>query len=451
MLSDSRITLHNNILPEGKNSIMKSTETAPKFFWGQFAVGMKFQDKNLFVHYLLAVFRGILPAPTDQYESNKMEVQMTAVDERVIAKIVMECAAGEKPTDLSRKYGVAKSSIYRWLNNRTERTVETITHLSQRDFHLMLVELKRLRTDLEVYRACRCSRFSPQREKYEEIERLKDRFNIHALCRVLEVRRSSFYHYLYRSPEKTQIEIDDEFFAPKIKSIFEQSKERFGSRKIQALLQREGLAISMRRISRLMDEMNLVCKQSRLHYWSTTARKYKYYRNRLQQDFKQPAPNLVWVGDITYVRVKDIFYYICIVIDLFSRRVLAYGVSNQINVDLVWSTFDSAFEMRNRPEGLTFHSDQGSQYTDFNFRKHLRDLKVTQSFSNPGTPLDNAVAESFFACMKREELSHNFYETRDQLENDVAEYVDYYNRVRLHQKMGMRTPIEVEDDFLSKS
>ena len=255
---------------------------------------------------------------------------------------------------------------------------------------------------------------------------------------------------LYRSPEKTQIEIDDAFFAPKIKSVFEQSKERFGSRKIQALLQREGLAISMRRISRLMDEMNLVCKQSRLRYWSTTARKYKYYRNRLQQDFKQPAPNLVWVGDITYVRVKDIFYYICIVIDLFSRRVLAYGVSNQINVDLVWSTFDSAFEMRNRPEGLTFHSDQGSQYTDFNFRKHLRDLKVSQSFSNPGTPLDNAVAESFFACMKREELSHNFYETRDQLENDVAEYVDYYNRVRLHQKMGMRTPIEVEDDFLTK-
>ena len=155
---------------------------------------------------------------------------MTAVDERVIEKILREYAAGEKPTELSRKYGVAKSSIYRWLNTRTERPVETITHLSQRDFHLMLVDLKRLRTDLEVYQACRCSKFSPPREKYEEIERLKDRFNVHALCRVLEVRRSSFYHYLYHSPEKTQIEIDDAFFAPKIKSIFEQSKERFGSR-----------------------------------------------------------------------------------------------------------------------------------------------------------------------------------------------------------------------------
>ena len=105
--------------------------------------------------------------------------------------------------------------------------------------------------------------------------------------------------------------------------------------------------------------------------------------------------------------------------------------------------------MRICPEGLTFHSDQGRQYTDLKFRKHLRDLKVIQSFSNPGTPLDNAVAESFFACMKREELSHNLYETREQLENDVSEYVDYYNRVRPHQKMGMRTPIKAEDDFLT--
>ena len=167
--------------------------------------------KNLFAHYHLAVFRGILPASplTDQHKTNQWSCKMNTVDEGVIEKIIMECAAGEKPTDLSQKYGVAKSSIYRWLNNRTERTVETVTHLSQRDFHRMLMELNRLRTDLEVYRACRCSRFSQQLEKYEEIERLKDQFNIHSLCRILEVRRSAFYHYLFRSPEKTQIEIDD--------------------------------------------------------------------------------------------------------------------------------------------------------------------------------------------------------------------------------------------------
>ena len=99
------------------------------------------------------------------------------------------------------------------------------------------------------------SRSSPLQEKYAEIDRLKGQFHIHALCRVLDVHRSSFYHYQNRSPEKTQIELADEFFAPRIKKLFEQSNERFGSRKIQALLRREGLVISMRRISRLMADI----------------------------------------------------------------------------------------------------------------------------------------------------------------------------------------------------
>ena len=106
--------------------------------------------------------------------------------------------------------------------------------------------------------------------------------------------------------------------------------------------------------------------------------------------------------------------------------------------------FDAAFEMRGRPEGLIFHSDQGLQYTSFVFRRHLRELKVKQSFSNPGTPLDNAVAESFFACMKREELSHNYYDTIEELQRDVDEYVEFFNNMRPHQRLGMQIPSEAE-------
>ena len=112
------------------------------------------------------------------------------------------------------------------------------------------------------------------------------------------------------------------------------------------------------------------------------------------------------------------------------------------------TTFGKAFDSRNRPEGLMFHSDQGFQYTAFELRKYLRELKVNQSFSNAGTPLDNAVAESFFACMKREELSHNFYDTGEQLERDVSEFVHYFNCERPHQKLGFRTPEQVEKEYL---
>ena len=148
--------------------------------------------------------------------------------------------------------------------------------------------------------------------------------------------------------------------------------------------------------------------------------------------------------------MKSDFHYICIVINIFSWRVLSHRISEAINEKLVKEAFDAAFEFRNKPTELMFHSDQGIQYTAFSFRKHLRTLGVKQSFSNPGMPLDNAVAESFFACMKREELSHNLYESRKQLEQDVSEYVDFYNYMRPHQKLGSRTPEQIENEYFTQ-
>ena len=130
----------------------------------------------------------------------------------------------------------------------------------------MQVELKRLRIDNQIYSRMKCFRTSPLPDKLAEIRRLKDDFSVYSLCRVLEVRRSTFYHYLYRSPKKTKLEIADDVLRPKIQEHFENSKERFGSRKIRAKLVEEGITISQRRIIRLMNEMGLACKQVRLRY-----------------------------------------------------------------------------------------------------------------------------------------------------------------------------------------
>ncbi len=161
--------------------------------------------------------------------------------------------------------------------------------------------------------------------------------------------------------------------------------------------------------------------------------------------YKQTEPNKVWVSDITYARINEDFYAICAVIDLFSRKVLSYGISKTNDTALVLSTFKKAFNFRGRPEGLMFHSDQSVQYTAYKFRKFLRDNKVKQSFSNPGTPYDNAVAESFFSMMKREELSHNFYNAKNELECVVSEYINFFNSFRPLRKLGNRTPDEYEE------
>ena len=196
-----------------------------------------------------------------------------------------------------------------------------------------------------------------------------------------------------------------------------------------------------------MKEMGLVCKQVRLRYYSTTNRKYKYYRNKIQRKFETEAPNLVWVSDFSSVYVKDDLCYIAVVVDLYARVVVACDVTEKTSAEFMIRLFDSAYEKRNRPDHLTFHSDQGTEYTAYIFRKHLRDLGVKQSFSKPGTPMDNAVMESFFACLKREELSHNYYDTLEDLRRDVLDFVDFFNNMRPHQKLGMMTPCEAEQQF----
>lgn len=280
-----------------------------------------------------------------------------------------------------------------------------------------------------------------------EMAKLRDEFSIHALCRALEVKRGTFYNYLFRGKPVKSYERNDEILRPQIRELFEASKERFGANKIRIKLMERGFQVSYKHISRLMEEMGLECKQRKLRCFNSTNRSYRFRRNRVMQKFDQTAPNVVWVSDVTYARVNEDFYAICVIIDLFSRKVIAHKISRENNTELVLETFKLAYERRGKPQGLLFHSDQGTQYSAYKFRKHLRDLGVKQSFSNPGTPYDNAVAESFFSMMKQEELSHNYYHSQEELEATVADYIKFFNTMRPHRKLAGQSPENFEKRF----
>lgn len=174
-----------------------------------------------------------------------------------------------------------------------------------------------------------------------------------------------------------------------------------------------------------------------------------YFRNLLARQFDQPQPNLIWVSDITYIKVLDQYYYICVVLDLFSRRILSYSISDFINTALTLAAFDDAFQSRDPPQDLMFHSDQGAQYTSYIFRAHLKELHIKQSFSTPGTPYDNSVCESFFHTLKKEALYHHLYGTPQELQAVLDEYINFYNSQRPHRKLNMKTPIQYESAFYS--
>jgi len=167
--------------------------------------------------------------------------------------------------------------------------------------------------------------------------------------------------------------------------------------------------------------------------------------NHLRQEFNQKAPNLVWASDFTYIKVNGVFFYLCIIMDLFSRKIIGWNLSNKHDVNLTISAFRKAYQSRDAHYGLIFHSDRGSEYTAFSFRQLLDSLNVVQSFSKKGYPFDNACCESFFKFLKKERTNRRTYRNLEDLRLDIFDYIEgFYNNKRPHGSLGYLTPNEVE-------
>lgn len=360
--------------------------------------------------------------------------------------IIRQYQSGVPVTQLCRQFGIARSTLFYWIKQETADSAGVVP----REEYLTQKELERLRVENMIFRSCGCSPSSPLDIRLNAIAEHHKDFSIHSLCRVLQVHRSTYYHHTFRAPEKTQLQIQDDQLKPLISEIFEKSCQRFGARMIRAKLMQEGHTISERRVHRLMRELGLSVRQKHLRLNSANDRQYQYDPNKLKRRFLTEAPNKVWVSDITYAKVGLEFFYLCVIIDLYSRKVIGYGISEYMGADLVTQTFQTTFDYRNRPSGLLFHSDQGAQYTSTTFRQLLKQCGVQQSFSAPGTPYDNAVAESFFASIKKEDFRQNYYKTEEEFRVAVDSYIQFYNDYRPHQRLGFLTPNQAETEFYRK-
>ena len=360
--------------------------------------------------------------------------------------IILQYKSGTSSTQLCKQFGIARSTLFYWLKQETADSTETVS----RKQYLLQKEFERLQTENAIFRSCGCSPSSPLDVRLDAILAHQDEFSIHALCRVLQVPRSTYYYHALHAPEQTQLQIEDNELKPLIREVFEKSCQRFGARKIRAKLMQCGYAISGRRVHRLMKELDLSVKRNHPRINSANDRQYRYYPNKLKRHFLTDAPNKVWVSDITYAKVGLEFFYLCVIIDLYSRKVIGYGISEYMGADLVTQTFQTTFDYRNRPSGLLFHSDQGAQYTSTTFRQLLKQCGVQQSFSAPGTPYDNAVAESFFASIKKEDFRQNYYKTEEEFRVAVDSYIQFYNDYRPHQRLGFLTPNQAETEFYRK-
>ena len=281
------------------------------------------------------------------------------------------------------------------------------------------------------------------------IRALSHQHSISTLCRVLKVNRSTYYKFLNHRPSAREIENTE--IRSRILEIYAASDKRLGAHKIQICLQRDYcIHIIVGRVYRLMKTMNLpkmsTIKPPRPRHFSQNIA----CENILAQNFDQPEPNLVWVSDFTYLRVAGRFYYLCVILDLFSRKVIAYRVSPKMDRFLAIDTLRDAVAARNPSPGLIFHSDRGSQFTSDDFRRVLDEFHFVQSFSAKGHPYDNAVVECFFKYLKKEETDRRSYQSLDQLKRSLFSYINgFYNSLRPHSHNRDLSPIQRENLFFS--
>ena len=272
-------------------------------------------------------------------------------------------------------------------------------------------------------------------------------YNFYQVCDVIGLNKGTYYHFINDKKKKTQYEINDEKLSIEIRNIYAETEGRIGSNKIKIILDSRNVKASLQKVRKLMKKMNLkvVMKKPNRRDKDTTPKNI-FRNNLLKKQFFQDKPNKVWVSDFTEIKINRAKFYLCVILDLFSRKVVAYRLSIRLNSNLSLLTFKDAYQNRGEPNDLLFHSDQGAQYTSIEFMNTLKALKIKQSFSNPGNPYDNAVMESFFATLKREEVHRKKYKDYDDLKESISKYIIFYNNVRPHKSLNYLTPTKFEDN-----
>jgi putative transposase len=266
------------------------------------------------------------------------------------------------------------------------------------------------------------------------------------LTRTLEVSRSGFYDWCRRRiPRRTR---DDARLIEVMVKLFYQNEEVYGRPRLFRDLRKLGYRIGEQRVRKLMKLAGIRPISEKRFQVRTTDSNHSspISANLVRRNFKTTRPNQVWVSDITYIRTRRGWAYLCVILDLYSRRIIGWSVRPHMKANLVTESIEMALAQRKvQPWSLTFHSDRGSQYASRKVRSMLRDYKIVSSMSARGDCFDNAVAESVFGTIKTERIYTREYETLSEVKQDLFRYIEgFYNRRRMHSYLGYRSPEEFE-------
>lgn len=267
---------------------------------------------------------------------------------------------------------------------------------------------------------------------------------VRRLCRNLSVSSSGYYGWLTRKQSKRAKE--NEQLLVEIRQIHYEYRQAYGSLKVWKELQSRGLNYGKNRVARLRQLHGIETRRRRRFRVTTRSKKSQEIApNIVNRCFNTQQPNRVWLGDVTFIATRKGWLYLAVMLDLYSRKVIGWSMSDQNNKQLVLSALDMAIVARRPTKQVVHHTDQGCLYASDEYMAKLRSNNMIQSMSRKADCYDNAVAESFFGTLKNELIVGRLFESRDQARAEIFNYIEiFYNRKRIHQSLGYKTPEMVE-------
>lgn len=276
---------------------------------------------------------------------------------------------------------------------------------------------------------------------------MKTEHPIRSLCEALEVSASGYYGWCNRLTQPSPRAQENLRLAQQIVQVHRESRQTYGSPRIQKVLGQAGHAYGRHRIARLMRQQGLCGRaKSRFRVCTTDSNHdHPIAPNRLPDLPAPSAPDQVWLGDITYVATDEGWLYLAGILDLYSRRLTGWAMSEDIDTKLILAAWDMALTQRQPQAGLVFHSDRGVQYASHDYRHALQNAQAIASMSRKGNCYDNAAMESFWSTLKHELIYRRHFKTRDEARQAIFDFIEvFYNRRRLHSSLGFRSPLDFE-------
>ncbi|WP_088509277.1 IS3 family transposase [Burkholderia ubonensis] len=365
--------------------------------------------------------------------------------------------------EAARRLGVPVATLGNWCRDQRNGNTDTATGptgsapgSSRRPVNDLEAEVSRLRKelasaklDIEILPKGDGILREGVAMKYAWIDQHRDRYSVSRLCRVLGVSRSGYCQWRGRGPSRrTQANtaLDAE-----VAAIHRANRGSYGRPRIVRQLRAQGQTASAERVRRSLQRQGLRPAYKRPYRVTTdSTHRLPVAPNLLDRRFDGWQPNQAWVSDITFVRTGEGWLYLAAILDLASRRIVGWSMSERINADLVCQALRSACWQRKPPPGLLLHSDRGAQYASRAYRKLTAAFKISMSMSRRANAWDNAPMESFFKTLKVERIYQNHYETRAQARLDIVDWIEgYYNRQRLHTSINYLTPVDYEAGLIA--